>query len=53
MVGEITDETNSADAFALLHAPWASGYAIGYVGIENYVAFSSTFEFSGLLLADG
>jgi len=31
VIGEITNESNSADAFALLHIPWASGYAFGYV----------------------
>ena len=29
MVGEITDHTNSADAFALLHVPWAVGSSFG------------------------
>ncbi|KAF8898208.1 member of major facilitator superfamily multidrug-resistance, DHA1 sub-family [Gymnopilus junonius] len=29
MVGEITDHTNSADAFALLHVPWAAGSSFG------------------------
>ncbi|TFK34910.1 major facilitator superfamily domain-containing protein [Crucibulum laeve] len=28
-VGEITDPSNSADAFALLHIPWAVGTSIG------------------------
>jgi hypothetical protein len=35
MIGEITNETNSADAFALLHVPWVSGYAFGYVTLET------------------
>jgi hypothetical protein len=30
-IGEITNQSNSADAFALLHVPWACGYAFGYV----------------------
>ncbi|KAF8810044.1 member of major facilitator superfamily multidrug-resistance, DHA1 sub-family [Phlegmacium glaucopus] len=29
IVGEITDQTNSADAFAMLHVPWAIGTAFG------------------------
>ncbi|CAA7260853.1 unnamed protein product [Cyclocybe aegerita] len=29
MIGEITDHTNSASAFALLHVPWALGYSFG------------------------
>ncbi|KAF5317946.1 hypothetical protein D9619_012266 [Psilocybe cf. subviscida] len=29
VVGEITDSTNSADAFALLHVPWAAGSSFG------------------------
>lgn len=29
IVGEITDNTNSADAFAMLHVPWAIGTAVG------------------------
>lgn len=29
MVGEITDHTNKADAFALLHVPWAVGSSFG------------------------
>ncbi|PPQ82379.1 hypothetical protein CVT25_008340 [Psilocybe cyanescens] len=29
MVGEITDHSNSADAFALLHVPWAVGSSFG------------------------
>jgi len=29
IVGEITDHTNSADAFAMLHVPWAIGTSIG------------------------
>ena len=33
VVGEITDHTNSSDAFALLHIPWALGSSFGY---ENY-----------------
>ncbi|KAF9533629.1 major facilitator superfamily domain-containing protein, partial [Crepidotus variabilis] len=33
MIREITDESNNADAFAFLHAPWAIGYAFGaFVG---------------------
>ncbi|KAF5349642.1 hypothetical protein D9756_008982 [Leucocoprinus leucothites] len=28
-IGEMTDATNRADAFALLHAPWAMGSSIG------------------------
>lgn len=31
MIGEITDDTNSADAFALLHVPWVTGYSFGFV----------------------
>ena len=31
VVGEITDHTNSADAFAMLHVPWAIGTSFGYV----------------------
>ena len=30
IVGEITDHTNSADAFAMLHVPWAMGTSFGY-----------------------
>jgi hypothetical protein len=30
IVGEITDHTNSADAFAMLHVPWAIGTSFGY-----------------------
>ena len=30
IVGEITDHTNSADAFAMLHVPWAIGVSFGY-----------------------
>ena len=41
MIGEITNESNSADAFALLHVPWVSGYAFGYVGsLETSQQFS-------------
>ncbi|KAF9453690.1 MFS general substrate transporter [Macrolepiota fuliginosa MF-IS2] len=29
-VGELTDDTNRADGFALLHVPWAVGMSIGY-----------------------
>jgi len=29
IVGEITDHTNSADAFAMLHVPWAIGTSFG------------------------
>ena len=29
VVGEITDSTNSADAFALLHVPWSVGSSFG------------------------
>lgn len=29
MVGEITDQTNRADAFGLLHVPWAIGSSFG------------------------
>ncbi|KAF8162794.1 major facilitator superfamily domain-containing protein [Crassisporium funariophilum] len=29
IIGEITDHTNSADAFALLHVPWAIGSSFG------------------------
>lgn len=31
MMGEITDESNRPDSFALLHVPWAGGYALGFV----------------------
>jgi len=30
IIGEITDHTNSADAFAMLHVPWAIGTSFGY-----------------------
>ncbi|KJA21098.1 hypothetical protein HYPSUDRAFT_141201 [Hypholoma sublateritium FD-334 SS-4] len=48
MVGEITDHTNSADAFALLHVPWAVGSSFGAL-TGGWLArprdhFPSTFE---------
>lgn len=30
IIGEITDHTNSSDAFAMLHMPWAIGSSFGY-----------------------
>jgi hypothetical protein len=36
IIGEITDHTNSSDAFAMLHIPWAIGSSFGY---ENYHLF--------------
>jgi hypothetical protein len=30
VTGEITDHTNSSDAFAMLHVPWAIGSSFGY-----------------------
>jgi len=30
IIGEITDHTNSSDAFAMFHVPWAVGSSFGY-----------------------
>ena len=38
--GEITDHTNSSDAFAMLHVPWAIGGSFGYefTIFQNYLS---------------
>ena len=36
VTGEITDYTNSSDAFAMLHVPWAIGSSFGY-GIYSFL----------------
>jgi hypothetical protein len=42
MIGEITDDTNSADAFALLHVPWTTGYSFGFVLFMKLQSWSLT-----------
>ena len=40
VTGEITDYTNSSDAFAMLHVPWTVGASFGYG--EQYVLGNRT-----------
>lgn len=53
MIGEVTNESNQADAFALLHVPWASGYGFGYVRTGICLAVVTHLGFPGRSLADG